>query len=95
MRASGSVVANLGDDERSSAHVDQIGFGAGVVVRVGEVLGSQADRVKGINVAEQATDPERFANKRAEGYWRLRKVFESQQIMVRDDDERVQELTGP
>ena len=45
-------------------------------------------------MAEAATDPERFSNKRAEGYWLLREAFESQSIMIPDDDELVQELTS-
>ena len=50
--------------------------------------------LKGINVAEAATDLERFSNKRAEGYWRLREAFESQSIMIPDDDELVEEMTS-
>ena len=45
-------------------------------------------------MAEAATDLERFSNKRAEGYWLLREAFESQSIMIPDDDELVQELTS-
>lgn len=92
MQTTGRVVADLREDDKSTAHVDVIGLGAGVVDRGKEVMGGQADRVKGINVAEAAVDEERFANKRAEGYWRLREAFETQQIMIPDDDELIGEL---
>lgn len=94
MQTAGRIVADLRDDERSAAHVDVMGLGAGSVDRANEVIDGQSERVKGINVAERATDAERFANKRAEGYWRLREAFESQQIMIPDDDELIQELSS-
>jgi hypothetical protein len=94
MKTAGRVVADLEDKEHSNAHIDVIGLGGGVVDRSKEVMRGQENRVKGVNVAEAATDPERFSNKRAEGYWRLREAFESQSIMIPDDDELVQELTS-
>ncbi|HEV2126686.1 MAG TPA: hypothetical protein VGW38_28330 [Chloroflexota bacterium] len=48
------------------------------------MLGGHAERASSINAAKSATGPERFANKRPEGYWRLREVFESQQFMIPD-----------
>lgn len=94
MQTAGRVVADLREDESAVANIDAIGMGGGPVDRAKEVMGGQADRVRGINVAEGATDPERFANKRAEGYWRLREAFEGQQIMIPEDDELIQELTN-
>lgn len=71
-------------------NVDVIGLGAGVVDRLKELHYD----VYGINVADRASDPERFANLRAEGYWRLRERFERGQIMIPDDDELINELTS-
>jgi hypothetical protein len=47
------------------------------------------DDVSGVNVADKASDPERFATRRAEGYWRLRERFERGQITIEGDDELI------
>jgi hypothetical protein len=52
------------------------------------------DDVSGVNVADKASDPERFATRRAEGYWRLRERCERGPIMIPDDDELINELTS-
>jgi hypothetical protein len=52
------------------------------------------DDVSGVNVADKASDPERFATRRAEGYWRLRDRCERGPIMIPDDDELINELTS-
>ncbi len=49
-------------------YIDMIGVGAGVFDRVREAN----FKVKGVNNAEKADNEEKFANKRAESYWRLR-----------------------
>lgn len=48
--------------------VDVIGVGGGVVDRLLE----QGYKVKGVNVAESSTEPEKFMNLRAQIYWALR-----------------------
>jgi len=52
--------------------VDVIGIGAGVVDRLKE----QGLRVKDINFAASARDPTKYANLRAECYWRLREALQ-------------------
>jgi phage terminase large subunit len=89
MQTAGRVANDL-TEQKMPCNVDVIGLGAGVVDRLKELHYD----VYGVNVAEKATDAERFANLRAEGYWRLRERFERGQIMIPDDDELINELTS-
>jgi hypothetical protein len=52
-------------------HIDVIGFGAGVV----DILNEQNCYPKGVNFGAGPHDAERFANMRAECYWRLREAL--------------------
>jgi len=61
MQTSGRVAADLADLPRAKANLDVIGLGAGVVDRLIELHLPAT----GVNVAEKAADPERFANVRA------------------------------
>lgn len=89
MQSAGRVAADLADLRGCNARLDVIGLGAGVVDRLAELHLPAT----GVNVADKASGPERFANVRAEGYWHLRMLFETGQIMIPDDDELINELT--
>jgi hypothetical protein len=52
-------------------YVDVIGVGAGVV----DYLAEQGRRVVAVNFGSGAKDPKRYANCRAECYWRLREAL--------------------
>ena len=74
-----------------SAIVDVIGIGAGVFDRLKE----QNLPVHPFNAAARAREPERYLNKRAEGYWHLRYLFEEELIDIDpDDDELAAQLVG-
>ena len=70
--------------------VDSIGLGAGVVARLEEL----GEPVQGINVAERAYDPERFANRRAELSWGLRERLREGDIDLDIDEELAIQLTS-
>src|SRR4051794_19885551 len=89
MQTAGRVAADLADLPGAKANLDVIGLGGGVVDRLVELHLPAT----GVNVAEKAADPERFANVRAEAYWHLRTLFETGQIMIPEDDELINELT--
>jgi hypothetical protein len=89
MQTAGRVAADLADLPGVKANLDVIGLGAGVVDRLIELHLPAT----GVNVAEKANDPDRFANVRAEAYWHLRTLFETGQIMIPEDDELINELT--
>ncbi len=89
MQTAGRVANDLADLPDAKANLDVIGLGAGVVDRLIELHLPAT----GVNVAEKAADPDRFANVRAESYWHLRTLFETGQIMIPEDDELINELT--
>ena len=66
-----------------------VGLGTGVHDRLIEL----GHRAVGINVAEAASDPERYANQRAECSWQLRHLFEAGGIAIPDDEGMQDELT--
>lgn len=65
-------------------------MGAGVVDRLRE----EGHRVRAINVARRARQPELFANVRAEGYWHLRELFSTGQIDIPADNQLMGELAA-
>ncbi len=89
MQTAGRVAADLADLPGAKANLDVIGLGGGVVDRLTELHLPAT----GVNVAEKANDPDRFANVRAEAYWHLRTLFETGQIMIPEDDGLINELT--
>ncbi len=89
MQTAGRVALDLAEKEGMSVNIDVIGLGAGVYDRLKE----QGKPVHAINVAEAASDPEMFANLRAEGYWHLRNLFETDAIMIPPDDDLADEIT--
>lgn len=60
----------------TSVKVDSIGIGAGVVgeLRNLRARGDHDARIHGINVAEKASDPAKFANLRAELWWTIGRI---------------------
>ncbi len=68
--------------------IDEIGLGSGVHDRLKE----QDWPVVGFNGANRAQQPERFINRRAESYWRLRKLLEGGDVAVPPDDDLFDEL---
>lgn len=77
------------EDMSEAVNVDVIGIGAGVVDALND-MGVQG--VNGVNVAEQAWDPEKFANRKAELYWGLRDRFLNNDICIPDDQDLKREL---
>ena len=77
------------EDMSESVNVDVIGIGAGVVDALND-MGVQG--VNGVNVAEQAWDSEKFANRKAELYWGLRDRFLNNDICIPDDQDLKREL---
>ena len=68
--------------------VDEVGLGSGVLDRLKE----EGYDALGHNGSTQASDPKRFANKRSESYWRIRKRLEDGDIALPPDDNLVTEL---
>jgi hypothetical protein len=83
MATAGRVAALIREHAPVGAvKVDVIGLGAGVVDRLREQGFRQ---VTGINVAERALQPERYAARRDEIYFGLRDRFRDGEVAVRDE----------
>jgi phage terminase large subunit len=71
--------------------IDGTGVGAGVVDRLREM----GNEVLEVNSAERASEPEQFANLRAEMWWKAREMFAQGLVSLNADDELSLELTTP
>lgn len=71
--------------------IDNIGVGHGVYQYVRNDLG-YTSRVYSADSRGRSTNPERFVNRRAEMYWRLREMFERGEIDLPNDNDLVDEL---
>lgn len=96
METVGHVIAEQREAKASTIKVDVIGMGAGVVDRLKE----QNYPVAGINVAEAASDTEKFTNLRSELWWNLRERLDPnpkinpEPIALPPDDELLADLSG-
>jgi phage terminase large subunit len=82
----------LPDDRPTSINIDVIGLGAGVVDRLNE-LGLPA---YGVNVSERsAIFSDKYANLRAELWWKGREWLERLDCSISGDEELMDELCGP
>ena len=70
------------DDRPAVINIDSIGVGAGVVDRMREL----DVPVQGINVGEQPSGKDRYANLRAELWWRAREWLEQRDTRVESED---------
>jgi len=70
--------------------VDEIGLGSGLLDRLRE------QRIEAIafNSSHRARNPERFANRRAEAFWTVRRTLERGEIALPRDDELFEELVS-
>ncbi len=70
--------------------VDEIGLGSGLLDRLRE----QGIETTAFNSSHRARDPERFVNRRAEAFWRLRQLLERGEIALPNDEGLFEELTA-
>ena len=91
METAGRVAAAIHEYNPKGVRIDEIGVGAGVVDRLKE-LGY--DCIEGVNVSNRATDPDKFANLRAELFDNLRELFDRQQIEIPNDPDLISQLTS-
>ena len=79
-----------------SVYIDTIGIGAGVYDRLSElrpVSGGNPVLIFAVNVAEQASQSDKFPRLRDELWWRVREKFEKRTIGIPEDDELIGELS--
>lgn len=71
--------------EADSIRIDEAGVGGGVVDRLWEL----GHNVAGVDVSRKSTQPDKFANLRAEYYWDLRSRFEEGSISLKPIAEKL------
>lgn len=96
METVGHVIIEFREQQAKLIKVDDIGVGGGVVDRLAE----QGFPVIGIDVAEAASNPQRFANRRSELWWMMRELLNPDSrvnpcpISLPKDDELLADLCG-
>lgn len=93
MQVAGMVAMIIKADKPRRVFVDVIGIGAGVVDRLWEL--GYREQVVAVNVAERADDPDRWRNKRAEVWGRLRDWLRDKPVSIPDHDALAQDLMQP
>ena len=83
------IGADIDAENPDVVRIDTIGIGWAVEANVRDKKGAI---VEAADVRRQADSPERFKNKRAEMYWRLREAFERGAISIPDDDQLKDQL---
>ena len=90
MQLTGWIISAIKEFRPTRMYIDEIGVGAGVVDRLKE----EGYGVRGVNVARRSRQNSVFANLRAEGFWRLRELFASDEIIIPADNQLMGELAG-
>lgn len=90
MTVAGEVIKALRETGAKIAKVDAVGLGAGTYDRIEE----QGHPVEEMQSGAASSDPERFANTRAEWYWGLRTRFESGDIDIENDAKLISQLSN-
>lgn len=91
MEVAGILAQYWKDMQPDAIFVDKIGIGSGIVDRLKE-LGVP---VIGVNSAARADDPERYANKRAEIWYRLKEWIEDGPNRLPNDVALIADLSAP
>lgn len=105
MKAARLVEDALRTTGASLAKIDEIGVGKGVVDRlkekrlnvVGVNVGKAPDRIvkrKGKREIDEHDDAEQFLNRRAQGYWHLRELFVTGQIVLDTSGPRSEDMAA-
>jgi phage terminase large subunit len=90
--ASGAVVAALAPyrDRLDVVNVDAAGIGYYLAKHLQDV----GFPVRPVNVGERSSDPERYANLKAELYWGLRQRFQAGEVAGLTDERAIGQLAG-
>lgn len=88
MQTVGKVIQKI--DKNYVINIDATGIGAGVEARLREI-GYKTNRI--IGGESPSREKERFLNKKAQNYWRLRSLFEEGKIQIPNHKELILQLT--
>ena len=93
MALAGLAVNIIKADSPAAFFIDVIGLGAGVYDRLIEL--GYSGKVIAVNGAENATEDERYHNKRAECWGRMKEWLNSGAVQIPDSDALAQDLLRP
>jgi len=88
--SAGKVADLIREHKPLITYIDSIGLGAGVF----DPLRAAGFKVSEVNVAEKASKPDQYMNKRAEYYHLLSKKFESGEMDIPDNAQLASDLAG-
>jgi len=90
------ILKNKSLYNKISVYIDVIGLGVGVVSMVKEFVRERhlGVSVIGCHYGEKSKDPERFANKKAEKFFKLSKLFDEGKIHIPDNKDLYRELNS-
>ena len=91
MQVAGKLAEYWREHQPDGLFVDKGGLGAGIYDRLIEIN----IPVIGVNSASQATDSERYENKRAEMWWLMKEWLEDQPCRIPNDAPLISDLTAP
>jgi hypothetical protein len=91
MEVAGMLATYWREHQPDALFVDKIGIGSGIVDRLKELHVP----VIGVNSAERAADPERYANKRAEMWHRMKEWLEDRPNRLPNDQALIADLSAP
>ncbi len=90
MATAGRIAILVNEFHFDSVVVDAVGMGAGVVDRLRE----QNFSVEELNAGSKASDDEKFANRKAELYFELKRLFEEDRIKILRKQRLIDDLLG-
>lgn len=93
MQVAGILAKIIDDDKPEKVFIDIIGLGVGIYDRLME-LGYE-DVVVGVQASESADEDQRYRNKRAEMWCRMRDWFAAKPVRIPDDDDLQADLVEP
>jgi hypothetical protein len=93
MQVAGLVAHHIKTDKPARVFIDVIGLGAGVVDRLREL--GYTKKVCAVNGAERAEDADRYRNRRAEGWARMKEWMRDKPVRIPDADALAQDLLQP
>lgn len=93
MKIAGEIIIMSNKHNVRSFVIDTIGIGQGIYDRLRELLRNA--NIFSLNSAEEARDPDRFSNVRAEMWWKTMAQIQDRLIPYPEDEELRRQLTAP
>lgn len=88
-----NIIKEFGGKDKTIVNIDCIGIGQGVISRLKELTENMDNVIiKPCHNGEKANDSQRFLNRKAENYFRLKSLIEEEQVKILDKGKLKQQL---